>query len=405
MKKLFTFIAVICLALNASAQQLPNNEFDYWKTSCGSTYAWSYTIVGGWSKGLRQRPGVEPTGWEGSSLNQQYIASVSKDNLVTKTTGETSGSNAVKLLNIRPSNLSSLRAPGFISFAIPWVYPHSNAEKADGGVYGGMEFTYRPDAIQVLCKRTKGEADEKAHIIYYSWKGTFKSNIGCEDDNNTLEVEDQDRAVFGLDTPNSSGTLIAKCDKEFTTTTDNDWQIITVPIEYQTSDVPEKVNVILCSGDYWTRTNMKTDSQLDVDWVKLLYYSELASATYDGADVNFSDGAAMVEAPQYDASKLELTSNGHGAKIQKSYDNATGLLTITITAEDNSKSNTYTIQFYKKGDINNDGQVTIADVTSLVNIILGKQTDYKMPVADVNGDKGVTIADVTALVNIILGKN
>ncbi len=62
------------------------------------------------------------------------------------------------------------------------------------------------------------------------------------------------------------------------------------------------------------------------------------------------------------------------------------------------------------GDVNKDGSRTIADVTALVNIILGKATpeanpEYDFDAADVNGDGGVpTIADVTALVNIILGK-
>ncbi|MCR5131831.1 MAG: dockerin type I repeat-containing protein [Prevotella sp.] len=59
----------------------------------------------------------------------------------------------------------------------------------------------------------------------------------------------------------------------------------------------------------------------------------------------------------------------------------------------------------KKGDVNGDGTVTIADVTELVNIILGKAENYDVNVADVNGDGSVTIADVTELVNIILGKS
>ena len=71
------------------------------------------------------------------------------------------------------------------------------------------------------------------------------------------------------------------------------------------------------------------------------------------------------------------------------------------------------IQIYKKKssvkDINKDGKWTIADVTALVNIILGKDDlepyQYDHNAADVNGDKSITIADVTALVNIILGKN
>ena len=56
----------------------------------------------------------------------------------------------------------------------------------------------------------------------------------------------------------------------------------------------------------------------------------------------------------------------------------------------------------KKGDVNGDGQVTVADVTALVNVILGKAT--RNDACDVNGDTFVTKADVTALVYIILGK-
>lgn len=61
-----------------------------------------------------------------------------------------------------------------------------------------------------------------------------------------------------------------------------------------------------------------------------------------------------------------------------------------------------------KGDVNMDGQVSIADVTALVNIILGKDNVppylYDHVAANVNEDEGVSIADVTALVNIILGR-
>ncbi len=60
------------------------------------------------------------------------------------------------------------------------------------------------------------------------------------------------------------------------------------------------------------------------------------------------------------------------------------------------------------GDVNKDNDITIADVTALVNIILGKDNGpeplYNHEATDVNEDGGITIADVTALVNIILGK-
>jgi len=61
------------------------------------------------------------------------------------------------------------------------------------------------------------------------------------------------------------------------------------------------------------------------------------------------------------------------------------------------------------GDVNGDEEVTIADVTALVNIILGKATEgdthnYDFKAANVNEDDDITIADVTALVNMILRK-
>ena len=72
-----------------------------------------------------------------------------------------------------------------------------------------------------------------------------------------------------------------------------------------------------------------------------------------------------------------------------------------------SRANPGTGYFTRKlmrGDVNGDSKVTIADVTALVNIILGKTTNYNAEVADINSDTKITIADVTALVNLILGK-
>lgn len=62
-----------------------------------------------------------------------------------------------------------------------------------------------------------------------------------------------------------------------------------------------------------------------------------------------------------------------------------------------------------RGDVNRDGQITIADVTALVDIILGKAdatpVKYDYQAARVNTtDNIITIADVTELVDIILGK-
>ena len=53
-----------------------------------------------------------------------------------------------------------------------------------------------------------------------------------------------------------------------------------------------------------------------------------------------------------------------------------------------------------RGDVNGDGNVTIADVTALIDILLSGTT--APPAADCNQDNSVSIADVTALIDYLL---
>jgi len=55
------------------------------------------------------------------------------------------------------------------------------------------------------------------------------------------------------------------------------------------------------------------------------------------------------------------------------------------------------------GDVNVDGQVSIADVTHLISLLLNQDVDNYYA-ADVNEDSHVNIADVTALINQLLGQ-
>ena len=52
------------------------------------------------------------------------------------------------------------------------------------------------------------------------------------------------------------------------------------------------------------------------------------------------------------------------------------------------------------GDVNGDGEVNIADVNAVINMILGGNNDTTA--ADVNGDGEINIADVNSIINIIL---
>ena len=59
------------------------------------------------------------------------------------------------------------------------------------------------------------------------------------------------------------------------------------------------------------------------------------------------------------------------------------------------------------GDINQDNQLNILDVTGLVNLALGlvNPQDCQNEVADINLDSAINILDILALVNLILRSN
>ncbi len=80
-----------------------------------------------------------------------------------------------------------------------------------------------------------------------------------------------------------------------------------------------------------------------------------------------------------------------------------------IYLEVTSTTNKYTVaditdQYsYLLGDLNNDGEVNISDVTVLVDILLSSSVDEEiLERGDLNGDGEVNISDVTVLIDILL---
>lgn len=350
MRKIFTLLFLISFVLSAQAQYyIPNSGFENWKGGAGSSYQTSDGSLNGGNNalGFRQRPGDEPADWEGSSVNQK-VAMEKKETLI-----ESSSYNgkAVKMINkdVKVMGIGAT-APGFISFATPWVYAIKTVSSCDGGVYGGRELKGRPDAIKGKFNRSGGTG-ELAHIIVYTWNGTCSQSV-----KNATTFNDTDRAIMGKVTDGVTGSVkrVASCDYAFAST--DGWKEIVVPLYYNyDNEIPEKMNVILSSGDYWTRGNIKNGSTLEADDVQFVYYSELASLKYDGVNY-FSNGKTSYTVPAaYDESKLEITSNGAGAKIEKSFEATSNTLTITIKGDDfsvnNSNQHVYTVVFDEDAEV------------------------------------------------------
>lgn len=64
---------------------------------------------------------------------------------------------------------------------------------------------------------------------------------------------------------------------------------------------------------------------------------------------------------------------------------------------------THVMTFGTKGDVNNDGQVNITDVTVLISAIMAESiSSINADNADMNGDGNVNITDVTMLINTVM---
>ena len=340
MRKLLLTTLLAAGGLTASAQYLPNGDFEQWKTTCGKSEQTSPNF-GSAPAGFATRPGVEPQDWNGSNVNQTvYNKNASSDALVTC---QKEGDNSyVRLVctkvgaKIGPIEIKA-EAPAFINFGNPWVYAVSSKNKCDGGVYGGMPFSYKPDAIKGRYKRTPAAKPENARIIAYLWSGTFKSSIPSG--NSTRMQDDVDRAIMGrVSGVTGDGKLVASCDYTFETTKNNDWEEIIVPISYKLTDVvPTKMNVIISSDDYWNRANMVENSTLDVDDVQFVYYHALKSVTYKGKKINIEEGKNFYNLlidEDFDIANFSYEKIGEGATVEPVFDSELQMLTVTVKGND-----------------------------------------------------------------------
>ena len=217
-----------------------------------------------------------------------------------------------------------------------------------GGVYGGVSFSHKPDAITGRYKRTDSTG-ENSHIIVYLWNGTFTSKIGKASSPDQSK-DNVDRAILGTVATTANGILIASCDYTFSTT-NSDWQTITVPLNYHNTTTPTMMNTIISAGDYWYRDKMKENTTLLADDVKFVYYSTLNTLSYNDVAQTVPEvgGTLDMSSVKYEASKLSYTLNGQSATDKCSYDEATGKLTITVSNVDADvdglSSHTYYVQF------------------------------------------------------------
>lgn len=395
MKKSFLLSGALLLSISAftaNAQQLPNVGFDSWKTTCGT----SRSISKDGKKVDVARPGVEPSEWNGSNVDQ---LGQKKPDLVTKVVDNSN--TVVQLKNIYiglPIPGLGSTAPGFMNFGTPWVYASTTIKDCDGGVFGGLSFNKKPDAIKGKYKRTDSNSED-SHIIAYLWNGTYTSKIGNVAQTVTEEQNDVDRVVLGKTTGLASGKLVASCDKAFSSTANNDWETIVVPLNYvANAGNPTMMNVIISAGDYWNRSNLKKNTTLLVDDVDFVYYSTLTSLKAGSKTIALKDGVYnyTVAGKMPTEEEVVATCKSQFADAVVAVDAANYKVTVTVTNQggkdvDGATQHVYTLQYTAPvvkqyaGILNVDcdilGGDVIANATQDVTIIYYNDNtcDFSLP--------------------------
>ena len=158
-------------------------------------------------------------------------------------------------------------------------------------------------------------------------------------------------------------------------------------------------NNVAASGDTWeiTPVELTTVTTDDVNKYVILKGQTITADATDTTGLRFINADSLViynqfgvELPAFDAAKTYDV-----IAIATIYHNATELYIISATEAAAPAG--------LRGDVNDDKDVSIADVTALIDYLLsGNATGVNVANADCNLDEGVTIGDVTALIDFLL---
>lgn len=377
---LFLLAAIVALPTTmTNAQQLPNASFEDGWTDC---VPWT-------SDGKTVKCGETPSYWTIAHVSGMGASGTGKTTVGEKAEGRT-GNNAIQIKNSPNSMVSSQTVPGYFSLGKSWntAVSVNMANTKDGGTFGGYEnFTYRPDAVEFYYKRSHGTANasEKATILAYLWKGSTSQtsvpgNIIMFGNPTKATMTDRDRNILDM-TTSQGGNVTKSSDFEriakFQYDIDGDaadWTRLEIPLTYESTATPSKINVLFSAGDYFS-TNPGVENSLTVDDVKLIYFSRLASLSIDGTPLENFDSNTYAynvdtEMPEESAFAFTTLGNSGSAKATVALDAANAVATITVTNSnaggedvDGETSHVYSIQFKKSGSEKSEevysGSITI----------------------------------------------
>ena len=256
-----------------------------------------------------------------------------------------------------------------------------------------MPLYAKPDKFNVWLKFTSSGSSNRANVSVKTFDGTYYQ----EPDNKTYT--NLSGSIVG-------GTNVAPCD----------WTLYSFPFDYD-SYAGNNAATEAIFIDFATNTTPgqgNDGDKLYVDDIELIYLAEMTDLRYKGVTIAGWNPAVttynMEMASEPNLDDFTATINGASATLTKSMEQISDgsyRIAICVVSGDLQTATAYiinvTVPTIKRGDVNGDGNVTIADVTALIDYLLtGNANAINIANADVNNDETISIADVTALIDMLL---
>ena len=363
--------------------QLPNSDFEAWNSNYQD----------------------EPNRWHGfmSAFGNSFLVSTSQSLVKLNKSEDThAGSNGSYSVVMTSGSTFGIVANGTMtngqlkaaSMSASSPDNHAEMDKNKGTDDFYMPLYAKPDKFNVWLKFTTADNNNMANVSVKTFDGTYYQ-------------EPVDKTYTNLSGSIVGGAIPA-----------GDWTFYSFPFDYDSyatnNAATEAIFVTFSTNG--TPGGGNSGDALYVDDMELVYLGNMTDLRYQGTTIDGWDPAMTVY-------NMEMTGEPNLADFTADIEGASAVLTksmeqnadgsyriaISVVSADLQNAACYIInvtQPSKRGDLNGDGRVNIADVTALINYVLSRNPNgINVQNADIDENGIINIADVTFLINLVLSGN
>lgn len=362
--------------------QLPNSDMEAWTASNGEPDRWH---------------GFKTAGGAYASTSAGLVKLEQSNDVRSGATGHSAVMTANSAFGIVANGtMTNGRLMAGSMFATD-TKNHAEMDKANGTDDFYMPLYAKPDKFNVWLKYTQGttNANNKANVSVKTFDGTYYQ-------------EPTDKTYTNLSGSIVGGQIPA-----------GDWAHYSFDFDYETyaaNGAASEAIFVTFSTNGNPGQGSKNDA-LYVDDMELVYLGSMTDLRYQGATIEGWNPAVtaynMTLAGEPNLDDFTATIEGASAVVTKSMEkNADGSyrIAISVVSADLQNATCYVITVTApaglKGDVDDDGEVAINDVTVLIDALL--QSDYSAineMNADYDEDGEISISDVSMIIDYLLTKD